>query len=132
MSYQNPVRHITVDAHDAYAQAVFWSQLTGYALEDGARPGAETVAIESPEPAVPGLLFIEVPEGKTVKNRVHLDIRPTTGTRDAEVERLVGLGARVVDDRRTGEGKGWVVLTDPEGNEFCVERGVSELGPDES
>jgi hypothetical protein len=68
----------------------------------------------------------KVSEGKAVKNRLHLDIRPRELTRDAEVERLVGLGARQIDDRRTPEGLGWVVLADPEGNEFCVERGVTE------
>ncbi|MGH3329712.1 MAG: VOC family protein [Nocardioidaceae bacterium] len=63
------------------------------------------------------LLFIEVPEPKTGKNRVHLDLRPRELTRDAEVECLVGLGARVVADRRDihGPGVGWVTMTDPEG-----------------
>ena len=72
------------------------------------------------------LLFIRVPEGKAVKNRVHLDVSPTDTTRDAEVERLVGIGASVYDDRRLEDGRGWVVMRDPEGNEFCVERSEAE------
>jgi uncharacterized protein (TIGR03086 family) len=68
------------------------------------------------------LLFIAVPEHKQVKNRVHLDMVPLDRRRDEEVDRLLGHGARVVDDQRRPDGAGWVVLADPEGNEFCVER----------
>jgi len=65
---------------------------------------------------MPGLLFARVPEAKTVKNRLHIDLRPDD--RDAEVERLIGLGASRID---VGQGnESWVVLADPEGNEFCV------------
>ena len=65
---------------------------------------------------VPGLLFARVPEPKTLKNRLHLDLRPDD--RDAAVARLLDLGARRVD---VGQGEQtWVVLSDPEGNEFCV------------
>ncbi|MGW2519491.1 VOC family protein [Streptomyces sp. NPDC001617] len=66
------------------------------------------------------LLFQRVPEVKTVKNRLHLDLHPGAGRRDGEVERLVGLGASVL--RRVKEAAGeWVVMADPEGNEFCVQ-----------
>jgi hypothetical protein len=66
------------------------------------------------------LLFQRVPEAKRVKNRLHLDLHPGDGRRDAEVERLVGLGASVL--RRVKEPAGeWVVMADPEGNEFCVQ-----------
>ena len=61
------------------------------------------------------LLFIEVPESKQVKNRVHFDLRPTDRTRDEEIERVIGLGANQVADRRNADGTGWVVLADPEG-----------------
>jgi hypothetical protein len=61
-----------------------------------------------------------VPEEKSVKNRVHLDLEPDQ-PRDREVERVAALGATVVDDQRTPEGRGWVVLADPGGNEFCIE-----------
>ncbi|MFE1931750.1 VOC family protein [Streptomyces sp. NPDC059474] len=128
MAYLNPVRHITIDARDPHALARFWSRLTGYPLEDS-EPDDDEVLISSGQPGVPGLLFIRVPDSKTVKNRVHLDIQPPSGTRDAEVERLIGLGASVVDDRRTDDGLGWVVMADIEGNEFCVERSAVERGP---
>jgi len=128
MTYLNPVRHVSFDAHDPYALAQFWSRLTGYAITDEDAPGDDEVLIESGRPGVPGLLFLRVPDDKTVKNRVHLDIQPPSGTRDEEVERLLGLGARVVDDRRTEDGMGWVVMADPEGNEFCVERSAVERG----
>jgi hypothetical protein len=68
------------------------------------------------------LLFIEVPDVKQVKNRVHLDPRPTDGTRDSELARLTELGATVVADRRNADGTGWEVLADPEGNESCILR----------
>lgn len=125
MTYLNPVVHITFDASDPYRLATFWAALTGYVLEDS-DPGDTEVLIDPGQPAVPGLLFIQVPEGKSAKNRVHLDIQPPTGTRDEEVERLTGLGARVVSDQRRPDGTGWVVMSDPEGNEFCVERSASE------
>ena len=73
------------------------------------------------------LLFIEVPEGKQVKNRLHFDLRPTDTTREAEVARLLGLGATEVADQRRSDGSGWVTLGDPEGNEFDVLRGDSEV-----
>jgi hypothetical protein len=69
-------------------------------------------------PGVPTLVFVAVPEAKTVKNRLHLDLRPVGGSHQGEVERLIGLGARPAD---IGQGEvPWVVLADPEGNEFCV------------
>lgn len=67
-----------------------------------------------------------LPESKTLKNRVHLDVQPTDGTRDEEVERLISIGASMVADHRQPDGSGFVVLADPEGNEFCVERCAAE------
>jgi Glyoxalase-like domain len=72
------------------------------------------------------LLFIEVPEDKQVKNRLHFDLRPTDATRDQEVARLLTLGATEVADHRRADGSGWVTLADPESNEFDVLRGESE------
>jgi predicted enzyme related to lactoylglutathione lyase len=69
-----------------------------------------------------------VPEAKTAKNRMHLDLAPEDRTRDEEVQRVVGLGARVVEDHRNPDGSGWVWLADPEGNEFCIERSAAERG----
>jgi hypothetical protein len=55
---------------------------------------------------------------------LHLDLRPAEGSRDTELARLLELGATEVDDRRLPDGRGWVVLADPEGNEFCILRAV--------
>ncbi len=90
-------------------------------MHEDDKPGDEDVLIEGA-----GLLFVTVPEPKTVKNRVHLDLQPKDRTRDEEVERVLALGATLVDDRRNPDGTGWAVLADPEGNEFCVERGAAE------
>ncbi|MFD7656853.1 VOC family protein [Actinosynnema sp. NPDC059797] len=117
------VQHITFDCRDAYELATFWSQVTGRTLTDEDLPGDPEVLIAMP--SGPGLLFVQGPDEKVVKNRVHLDLRPDT-TRDAEVERLLGVGAKLVDDQRRPDGTGWVVLADPEGNEFCVERSAAE------
>jgi predicted enzyme related to lactoylglutathione lyase len=71
------------------------------------------------------MLFQRVPESKTVKNRVHLDLEPSIA-RDEEVERILALGATMDADRRNPDGTGWAVLLDPEGNEFCVLRSAAE------
>jgi predicted enzyme related to lactoylglutathione lyase len=117
------VQHITIDCANAYELAGFWSQVTGQPISEHDFPGDPEALVELPNGT--GLLFIQVPEAKSVKNRVHLDLRPDT-TRDAEVERLLGIGATLVSDMRRPDGKGWVVLADPEGNEFCVERSAAE------
>jgi len=70
-------------------------------------------------------LLLGVTEGKSAKNRLHVDLEPDT-TRDGEMARLTALGAKLVDDRRLPDGRGWVVLADPEGNEFCIERSSGE------
>lgn len=72
------------------------------------------------------LLVIEVPNAKQLKNRVHLDLNPDSGTRDEELARLLALGAREVEDLRSPDGSEWVVLADPEGNEFCILRSDAE------
>ncbi|NEA97957.1 VOC family protein [Streptomyces sp. SID13726] len=115
------IRHTTVDCADAYALADFWSKVLGQPLHEEDRPGDEETLIEAA-----GLLFVTVPEAKAGKNRLHFDLQPQDVTRDEEVARLLTLGATLLDDQRTGDGKGWVVLTDPEGNEFCVERSAAE------
>ncbi|MBT2418790.1 VOC family protein [Streptomyces sp. ISL-22] len=115
------IRHMTIDSADAYRLAGFWSQVLGLPVHEDDEPGDEDVLIEGA-----GLLFVTVPERKSVKNRVHLDVQPQDRTRDEEVERLLALGATLVDDRRDPDGRGWAVLADPEGNEFCVERSAAE------
>ncbi|MFJ6353705.1 VOC family protein [Streptomyces sp. NPDC092046] len=117
------VRHITIDCADAYALGGFWAQVLDSKLSDDDRPGDTEVLVESPGA---GLLFIQVPEKKSVKNRIHLDLQPEDRTREEEVERLLALGATLVDDQRRPDGLGWAVLADPEGNEFCVERSKGE------
>ncbi|MEV6838251.1 VOC family protein [Streptomyces sp. NPDC051133] len=115
------IRHVTIDCADAYALGTFWSRVLGEPLHEDDHPGDEMALIEGA-----GLLFVTVPDAKSVKNRLHLDLQPQDHGRDAEVERLLGLGATLVDDRRKADGTGWAVLADPEGNEFCVERSAGE------
>ncbi|MBS2965306.1 VOC family protein [Actinocrinis puniceicyclus] len=116
--------NITFDCADPYALAGFWARVTGLPLDTEARPGDDEVCLVPP-PGRPGFLFIRVPEGKTAKNRIHLDLTQDT-TRDAEVERIVALGGVIVQDHRRPDGSGWVYLGDPEGNEFCVELNTAE------
>ena len=122
---------IVVDCHDPVAQAGFWAAALGYHVvrsEDGQveiapweREPPMLAEQVRQAPGVPTLVFVAVPEGKAVKNRLHLDLRPVGCSHAEEVERLIGLGARRAD---IGQGAvPWVVLADPEGNEFCV------LGP---
>lgn len=117
------VRHVTIDCADAYTLATFWAEVLDGRLADDDNPGDPEATVES---AGASLLFIRVPEGKTVKNRVHLDLQPQDRTRDEEVERLLALGAKLLDDHRKPDGTGWATLVDPEGNEFCVERSKAE------
>jgi hypothetical protein len=122
---------ITFDCHDPWLLVQFWSRLTGYGddPENPNSPGDPMMFLRGPDGG-PGLLFIPVPEGKVVKNRVHLDVVPIDGTRDEQVAALLAEGATLIDDQRTEDGAGWVVLGDPEGNEFCVERSDAErAGP---
>ncbi|MGI6875485.1 VOC family protein [Amycolatopsis sp. 3B14] len=119
------LRHVTIGCAEPYELARFWSQVTGWPVSGEDSPGDAEVLVEAPAP-VPGLLFIRVPEGKTVKNRVHFDWMPEDRTRDEEVARVVTLGATLHEDHRTPDGLGWVTLLDPEGNEFCIERSVGE------
>ena len=124
------IRHITFDCADPYRLAQFWGNLLGYREDprDPNRPEHDEALIVDPH-GTAGLLFIRVPELKAVKNRVHFDVWPDGAdwlTRDQAVERVLALGATLVDDRREPEGAGWVVLADPEGNEFCVERSRAE------
>jgi predicted enzyme related to lactoylglutathione lyase len=121
------IAHTAIDALDSYAQSLFWGRVLGFAEDpdDPNEPGHEECMIFSPDRAQ-RLLFIEVADRKKTKNRLHLDLEPAEGGRDAELARLTGLGATVVDDRRKPDGTGWVVLADPEGNEFCILRPEAE------
>jgi hypothetical protein len=123
------VSHTTVDCSNAYELSEWWKQLLGYVDLDGDPnlPGHVECLIRDPE-TNHRILFIEVPESKATKNRVHFDLRPRTGSRDDEVERVRALGAVEVNDLRGehGPGTGWVVFADPEGNEFCILRSEEE------
>jgi hypothetical protein len=121
------LRSITIDCADHYALMQFWSRLTGWPEDpdNPNQPDDPESLLVAPDGRLQ-LLFIPVPEAKTVKNRVHLDVVPVDGTRDQEVGRLLGLGATVVGDHRRPDGTGWVTMADPEGNEFCVERSAAE------
>lgn len=118
---------LDVDCHDPERLAAFWCAVLDFTVIDR---GAGRVEIGSWEPTVedirarqmpPTVQFIQVPEGKTVKNRLHLDVSPIDASTDDEVTRLLGLGATKVDVGQ-GRDRNWVVMADPEGNEFCVVR----------
>jgi hypothetical protein len=115
---------LAIDCSDPRRLAGFWCAVLGYEVQD---EDDDVVMIGSPVvpegkrrlgPVPPTLTFARVPEGKTVKNRLHIDVNPTDREQVDEVRRLVDLGARPAD---VGQGDAsWVVLADPEGNEFCV------------
>ena len=112
---------LAIDCADPHGLARFWCSVLDYEVQDEGDgivdwlPAARQAAAW---PVPPTLTFARVPEGKTVKNRLHLDVNPTDREQDEEVRRLLELGARHAD---VGQGdQSWVVLADPEGNEFCV------------
>jgi predicted enzyme related to lactoylglutathione lyase len=122
------ISHTTVDSRNAYAQSVWWAEVLGMSEDpdDPNEPGHVECMIFSADGQT-RVLFIEVPETKQIKNRLHFDLRPVDLPRDEEVERLVAHGATMVADRRRPDGSGWFTLTDPEGNEFCVLRSDLEV-----
>ncbi|MCV7368643.1 glyoxalase [Mycolicibacterium duvalii] len=104
---------LCIDAHDPHAQASWWSRVLGWEAED---TDDADVALRAPDGAGPDWVFLAVPEEKVIKNRLHCDFTPDD--QNAEVDRVLALGARRVD---IGQGdQTWVVLADPEGNEFCI------------
>jgi predicted enzyme related to lactoylglutathione lyase len=109
------IASVAIDAGDPGVLAEFWCQVLGWKVVDQ----DDTLISIEPADGGPGIDLIAVPEAKTVKNRLHLDLRADGSTQAEEVDRLVALGARRVD---VGQGPdvSWVVLADPEDNEFCV------------
>ncbi|MEH0416415.1 VOC family protein [Streptomyces sp. B21-083] len=104
---------VIVDAADPAALGRWWAEALGWSVVDDS---PEEYEIRPTPDQLPGLLFVRVPETKSVKNRLHLDFRPDD--QQAEVDRLLALGARHAD---IGQGEQpWTTLLDPEGNEFCV------------
>jgi predicted enzyme related to lactoylglutathione lyase len=117
------VHHIVVDAHDLPRLARFWAEALRWTMLSQ-RPREVVIgpALDAPI----GICCMPVDEPKAAKNRLHLDLTTTADDRDAEIERLLALGARRVDIGQTGD-ESWTVLADPEGNEFCVVRPKSTL-----
>jgi catechol 2,3-dioxygenase-like lactoylglutathione lyase family enzyme len=118
------IQCVCIDTHDPAKIADFWEAVLGW-RRTHSEP--DEVALEPPagsreDGVVPDLLFLKVPEDKTVKNRLHIDLRPDD--QEAEVARIEGLGATRVS---VGQGPDvtWVVLADPDGNEFCVLRALT-------
>ncbi|MEY9861034.1 catechol 2,3-dioxygenase-like lactoylglutathione lyase family enzyme [Catenulispora sp. GAS73] len=125
---------LVVDCHDPERLAAFWCAVLGFEVIER---GEGKVEIGSWTPTVeevrarqmpPTLVFIHVPEGKAVKNRLHFDVSPIDGSTDDEVVRLLGLGATKADVGQ-GPGRSWVVMADPEGNEFDVLRTLAPAEP---
>jgi len=113
------IQCVVIDADDCELLARFWSQALGWRIT---YESPEEWAIEPPEGSpegdvAPDILFVKVPDRKITKNRLHFDLRPKD--QDAEVGRLLDLGARRVDIGQ-GDDVSWVVMADPEENEFCV------------
>jgi predicted enzyme related to lactoylglutathione lyase len=112
------LHHVVVDTRDLAGLARFWSEALDWKILSE-REGEIVIGPDVNAPV--GMCFMPVSDPKTVKNRVHLDVTTEAADRDAEIERLLALGARRVDIGQTGE-ESWTVLADPEGNEFCVVR----------
>ncbi|MGH8793251.1 MAG: VOC family protein [Stackebrandtia sp.] len=118
------MHHIVVDTHDLPRLARFWAQVLNWNILSE----REREVVIGPDLNAPiGMCFMPVTDHKSAKNRLHLDLNPESwDDRDAEIERILSLGARKVDVGQTGE-ESWTVLADPEGNEFCVVRPKTDL-----
>ena len=114
------VKNVTWDCGDALALARFWATALGTDVDEESTP--DRAFVEAAGWGGPNLWFVRVPEGKSAKNRLHLDLRPLV-TMEREVDRLTAAGATVVE-----RAESLVVMRDPEGNEFCVELGPGD-GP---
>jgi predicted enzyme related to lactoylglutathione lyase len=108
---------ITVDCGNALALAGFWSSALGKAVDQEGTEEFASIGVHEDAVARPHMMFARVPEGKTAKNRIHLDL--IAAGLDDEVDRLVRLGAKKAAEFDEN-GVRWVTLTDPEGNEFDV------------
>jgi glyoxalase superfamily protein len=120
---------LIIDAHNTRALAQFWCEVLGYTITDSddevieIAPTKPTVEALRAGPIPTPLVFVPVPESKTIKNRLHIDVSPIDRSQSEEVARLEALGAKQID---IGQGEvHWVVMADPEGNEFCVLRSLA-------
>ncbi|PSL03693.1 hypothetical protein CLV30_107174 [Haloactinopolyspora alba] len=118
------IQNIAVDCANPYRLAEFWSRVLDRPIHPDNEPSDDEVGVQLGDGRE--LLFVEVPEPKSGKNRLHLCLRPQQ-LREDEVQRLTTMGATLVADHRNADGTGWAVLGDPEGNEFCVLRSEEEL-----
>lgn len=116
------IETLAVDARDPAAQAAWWAEALGWRITEQEDDEVVVAPDDRSGHRVSELLFLRVPEGKEVKNRLHLDLRPDD--QDTEVVRFEGLGARRVDVGQSDDVT-WVVLADPEGNEFCILRAAT-------
>ena len=118
------LRGIVIDCVDPKRVADFWGAVLGWDVqEEGGYCWMSASGAPFPDLV---LAFVPVPEPKTVKDRIHIDVSPVGCDRDEEVQRLLGLGATRAD---VGQGEQpWVVLADPEGNEFCVLGRRADIG----
>jgi glyoxalase superfamily protein len=112
---------LVIDCHDPRRLGDFWREVLGYDETEARFEGEHHyVELTGPAGAGPSILLLRTPDEKTTKNRLHIDVNATDRDQDAEVERILALGARKAD---IGQGEQtWVVLADPEDNEFCVLR----------
>ncbi|MFF9336177.1 VOC family protein [Streptomyces albogriseolus] len=121
---------LTVDCRDPEELAAFWCAVLDFKVIDRTENKVEigswvpTVEEVRARQMPPTLQFIRVPEGRSVKNRMHLDVSPIDSGTDDEVTRLLALGATRADVGQ-GPDRNWVVMADPEGNEFCVLRSLA-------
>jgi hypothetical protein len=113
------IAQLTIDVHDVRLQSSFWGEALAMVVDVGDDGAAKLYPPEDAHAAVPTIWLQPVEEAKQEKVRVHLDLRPTDGDVETEVQRLLDLGASRADVGQTGE-EGFTVLADPEGNEFCV------------
>ncbi len=107
---------LCIDSLDPEPIARWWAEVLDYEVVD---MDDEVVEIAGPAGSGPTLLFVRVPERKSVKNRLHIDVNPTDRDQPEELQRLLDLGARRADVGQ-GDDVSWVVLQDPDGNEFCL------------
>jgi hypothetical protein len=121
------ITEIAIDCADPEALAGFWAPALGYEVGQTEDGYVELLPPDELRPVAPTVGLLRVPEPKSGKNRLHLDVNPTDRSRDEEVDRLLALGAARADIGQGPVDSGgvtWVVLADPEGNEFCVLRGT--------
>ena len=112
------LREIVVDCRDPGRLAQFWSRVLEWPVVEDDHGFCWLSSTGEPTAPAPLLVFVPVPEPKSTKNRLHIDVNPSGCDQTQELERLLELGARRVD---VGQGDvPWVVLADPEGNEFCL------------